>query len=168
MNDASASIDTLNLARAMELQAISQYMGHHYTLDNANYPALADAMKRVAIQEMRHAEMLGIRIRELGGVPVTTLAGSPDTSPDVYVVYNADMILEADTVVVYETYIQKLEANNDRVSAQLLKKIIVEEEAHQQYFTDQLRHITELGPQYLSVQASPNYESAEYIQFLVK
>lgn len=67
--DPQASVDILNLARSMELVAIAQYMQHHYALDNLMYPSFAKAVKRIAIDEMRHAEMLSERIRELGGIP---------------------------------------------------------------------------------------------------
>ena len=62
------SIDILNLARSMELVAIGQYMQHHYVLDNLMFPTFAKAVKKIAISEMRHAEMLSERIRELGGI----------------------------------------------------------------------------------------------------
>lgn len=162
------SIDVLNLARAMELQAISQYMGQHYTLDDKNFPSLAVAMKTVALQEMHHAEMLGLRIRELGGVPVTALAGVPDTAAEMDYIYQADVTLETDTVDLYGTYIQELEGAGDYPSAQLLKKIIVEEEAHQQYFIDVLGHVNSLGANFLAVQASPDYSVTEWVKFTTK
>ena len=55
----------MNKARAMELQAISQYMNQHYNLDDMDYGELAKNIKLIAIDEMRHAE----RIKELEGEP---------------------------------------------------------------------------------------------------
>ncbi|MDJ0784590.1 MAG: ferritin-like domain-containing protein, partial [Desulfosarcinaceae bacterium] len=48
-------IEVLNEARAMELQAIGQYMNQHYGLDDMDYGELAGKMKLIAIDEMRHA-----------------------------------------------------------------------------------------------------------------
>ena len=64
-------IDVLNKARAMELQAIYQYMNQHYNLDDMDYGELAGKMKLIAIDEMRHAETFAERVKELGGEPVT-------------------------------------------------------------------------------------------------
>lgn len=64
-------IEVLNKARAMELTAISQYMNQHYGLDSMDYGELAKNLKLIAIDEMRHAEMLAERVKELGGEPVS-------------------------------------------------------------------------------------------------
>lgn len=164
--DPQASVDILNLARSMELVAIAQYMQHHYALDNLMYPAFAKAVKRIAIDEMRHAEMLSERIRELGGVPITAPSQAPDTAEDPMVAYATDADLERDTVFKYNEYIEALSAI-DHVSAQLLKKIIVEEEGHSQYFQDVIGHITNLGPHYLAVQAGAKFEKTDYEEFIV-
>ena len=62
-----AVITVLNKARAMELQAIHQYMNQHYSLDDMDYGELAANVKLIAIDEMRHAEDFAERIKELGG-----------------------------------------------------------------------------------------------------
>ena len=64
-------IEALNKARAMELQAIHQYMNQHYNLDNMDYGDMAAKVKLIAIDEMRHAEMFADRVKELGGEPTT-------------------------------------------------------------------------------------------------
>ena len=56
----------------MELHAIHQYMTQHYDLDNMDYGDMAMKIKLIAIDEMRHAEMLADRIEELGGSPRAT------------------------------------------------------------------------------------------------
>jgi len=42
-------IEVLNKARAMELQAINQYMNQHYNLDDMDYGELAGKIKLIAI-----------------------------------------------------------------------------------------------------------------------
>ena len=68
-------IDVLNEARAMELQAIYQYMNQHYNLDDMDYGELAAKIKLIAIDEMRHAEMFAERIKELVGEPLGPMHG---------------------------------------------------------------------------------------------
>ena len=63
-------IDALNTARGMELQAISQYMVQHYTLDEMDYGKLCAYQKLIAIDEMRHAEKFAERVKELGARPI--------------------------------------------------------------------------------------------------
>lgn len=59
-------IDVLNKARGLELNAIAQYMNHHYNLADMDYGDMAAKMKLIAIDEMRHAELFAERIKELG------------------------------------------------------------------------------------------------------
>ena len=75
-------IDVLNEARAMELQAIYQYMNQHYNLDDMDYGELAAKIKLIAIDEMRHAEMFAERVKELGGEPVTGHEGGHCQGPE--------------------------------------------------------------------------------------
>lgn len=53
------------------------------------------------------------------------------------------------------------------MSAQLLKKIIVEEEGHSQYFQDVVDHLTQLGPHYLAVQAGGAFDKTDYEKFII-
>ena len=62
-------INVLNKARSMELRAITQYMNQHYGLSEQDYGELAAKIKRISIDEMRHAEMFAERIKDLGGEP---------------------------------------------------------------------------------------------------
>lgn len=121
---------------------------------------------------MRHAEHLSDRIRELGGIPIVAPAQNVDTNQEPMVVFATDADLERDTVFKYNEYneyneyIQKL-SEIDHVSAQLLKKIIVEEEGHSQYFQDVVDHLTQLGPHYLAVQAGGAFNKTDYEKFII-
>ncbi|MCG6538027.1 MAG: bacterioferritin, partial [Syntrophales bacterium LBB04] len=76
-------IDVLNKARAMELQAITQYMNQHYNLDDMDYGDMAAKVKLIAIDEMRHAEMFAERLKELDGEPTTEPAGKGEKGQKV-------------------------------------------------------------------------------------
>ncbi len=143
-------IDVLNKARAMELQAISQYMNQHYNLDDMDYGELAAKMKLIAIDEMRHAEMFAERIKEIGGEPVTGYDGAIKKGQTVEKIYPFDAGLEDDTVDVYNQFLLVCRENGDSVSMKLFETIIDEEQIHFNYFDNVNNHIEKLGGTYLA------------------
>jgi bacterioferritin len=143
-------IEVLNEARAMELQAISQYMNQHYGLDDMDYGELAGKMKLIAIDEMRHAEMFAERIKELDGEPVTSYPGKVTKGQVVEKIYPFDAGLEDDTIDVYNQFLLTCRENGDSVSMKLFETIIDEEQVHFNYFDDVREHIDRLGDVYLA------------------
>ena len=143
-------IDVLNEARAMELQAIHQYMNQHYNLDDADYGEMAANMKLIAIDEMRHAEMFAERVKELGGEPITSYEGDLKKAQDVRAIYPYDAGLEDDTIDTYSQFLLTCRDNGDPISAKLFETIIEEEQAHMNYFDNVGNHIETLGDTYLS------------------
>ncbi len=143
-------IDVLNKARAMELQAIGQYMNQHYNLDDMDYGELAGKMKLIAIDEMRHAEMFAERIKELGGEPTADPAGKVERGQKVDAVYAQDVTLEDDTVDIYNQYLLTCRENGDSTSMKIFEAIIDEEQIHLNYFDNVKAHLEELGGAYLA------------------
>ncbi len=143
-------IDVLNKARAMELYAISQYMHQHYDLDDADYGALASGMKKVSIDEMRHAEMFAERIKDMDGEPTAKRDGELKHGLAVEKLYSFDANLESDTIDKYNDFLAVCRECQDGVSATLFEKIINEEQEHFNYFDDQNAHVTRLGNSYLA------------------
>lgn len=143
-------IEALNKARAMELQAISQYMNQHYGLDDMDYGELAGKMKLIAIDEMRHAEAFAERIKELGGEPTTEPAAKPERGQAINTIFPFDSELEDDTIDVYNQFLLTCRENGDSVSMKLFEQIIEEEQAHFNYFDAIANHIKELGDSYLA------------------
>lgn len=143
-------IDVLNKARAMELQAISQYMNQHYNLDDMDYGELAANVKLIAIDEMRHAEQFAERIKELGGEPTTDLAGKVNRGQAVEAIFPFDSNLEDDTIFTYNQFLNVCRENGDSISLKLFETIIDEEQAHFNYFDNVDDHIKQLGQAYLA------------------
>ena len=143
-------IDVLNEARAMELQAISQYMNQHYNLDDMDYGELAAKMKLIAIDEMRHAEMFAERIKELGGEPVAGFEGKVVRGQQVEKVYIQDAHLEDDTIDRYNQFLLTCRENGDSTSIKIFEAIIDEEQIHFNYFDNVREHIEKLGSTYLA------------------
>lgn len=143
-------IKVLNKARAMELQAISQYMNQHYNLDDLDYGELAASVKLIAIDEMRHAEMFAERIKELGGDPTTDPADKITKGQNVEVIFPFDAELEDDTVAIYNQFLGVCQENGDSISVKLFETVIDEEQAHFNYFDNVGGHIERLGSAYLA------------------
>jgi len=143
-------IEVLNKARSMELQAISQYMHHHYGLDNMDYGELAANMKLIAIDEMRHAEMLAERIKELGGEPTTDLAEPVKKGHAVDKMFPFDARLEDDTIDIYNGFLLVCRENGDSTSMKMFETLIDEEQEHFNYFDNIHEHIKTLGDTYLA------------------
>ena len=143
-------IDVLNEARAMELQAIHQYMNQHFNMDDKDYGELAVKLKLIAIDEMRHSEQFAERIKELGGEPTAEPAGPIPKRQDVEVIYPFDADLEDDTVDTYNRFLKVCQENGDSITAKLFETIIEEEQLHYNYFSNVAEHITNLGNTYLA------------------
>jgi len=140
----------LNKARAMELQAISQYMNQHYGLDDMDYGELAANMKLIAIDEMRHAEAFAERIKELGGEPTAEPAAKTIRGQEVEKIFPFDANLEDHTIDVYNQFAAVCRENGDSVSQKLFETIIEEEQSHFNYFDNVDQHIKKMGNTYLA------------------
>lgn len=143
-------IDVLNKARAMELQAIYQYMNQHYNLDDMDYGDLAAKIKLIAIDEMRHAEQFAERVKEIGGEPVTGHDGVIEKGQKVGTIFPFDAKLEDDTIDVYNQLLLVCRDNGDSISMKLFEDIITEEQIHYNYFDNVRSHIEKLGDTYLA------------------
>lgn len=143
-------IDVLNKARAMELQAIHQYMNQHYNLDDMDYGELAGKLKLIAIDEMRHAETFAERIKELGGEPVTGHDGTVVKGQAVEKIFPFDALQEDDAIDAYNQFALVCRENGDSVSMKIFEDIIEEEQIHFNYFDNVDNHIDKLGDTYLA------------------
>jgi bacterioferritin len=143
-------IEALNKARAMELQAIAQYMNQHYGLDDMDYGELAANMKLIAIDEMRHAEQFAERIKELGGEPTVDPLAKSQKGQSVEKIYPFDANLESNTIDVYNEFLMVCRDNGDSVSMKLFEAINDEEQSHYNYFDNIAEHIKKMGDTYLA------------------
>ncbi len=143
-------IDALNSARSMELHAIHQYMIQHYDLDNMDYGDMAMKVKLIAIDEMRHAEMLADRLKELGGQPTSELSAVVEKGQTVDAVFPFDRELEDGAIASYNEFILLCRENGDSTSVKLLETINDEEQIHYNYFDNVTDHLSSLGQVYLA------------------
>ena len=148
-----AVIEVLNKARAMELQAIYQYMNQHYNLDDMDYGELAGKVKLIAVDEMRHAEMFAERLKELGGEPTVEPAAQAEKGQKVEAMFAFDADLEDDTIAVYNDFLLVCRDNGDSTSMKLFEAVIDEEQIHFNYFDNVKAHIEGLGQSFLAQKA---------------
>lgn len=135
-----------------ELGAISQYLAQHYELEDQMYEKLADRLKDIGIQEMKHAEKFAGRILFLGGVP--------SSKPDVVALKGqtiAEMLqtgigLEEAAVRMYNDSVKLCRDEGDNGSAELFEEILIEEEGHLDEFQNKAAFVKDLGAAYLATQ----------------
>jgi len=161
-------IKVLNQARAMELQAITQYMNQHYNLDDMDFGEFAAKIKLIAIDEMRHAEMFAERIKELGGDPVTEPAGKVTRDQEVEAVFPFDAQEEDTAITAYNQFLSVCQENSDSISMKLFETIIDDEQVHFNYFDSISAHIKKLGNAYLArIAGTPSSSGLQPSGFVV-
>jgi bacterioferritin len=142
-------IDLLNQARARELGAISQYMIHHYELEDKGYGKLASKLKEIAIAEMKHAEKLADRILFLNGEPLSRPAGEVVKGREITDMLKTDIALESDAIALYNEAAVLCAAQKDQVSKDLFEDLLKDEEEHLNTFENTRDLIGTLGASYL-------------------
>jgi bacterioferritin len=146
----TAVIDALNRARSAEIGAILQYMSQHYELADKDYGSIAADLKLIAIDEMRHAEMLAERILVLGGEPTSEPDARPKKNQKIAELLAFDVAAEEQAIVDYNESLEECRAGKDRVSAAAFEQLIDDEQVHLDHLRNLLEHVQELGAAYLA------------------
>ena len=143
----------LNEALGEELAAINQYFLHAEMCENWGYKKLSALDRKQSIDEMKHAEELIERILFLDGKPNMDKNHKLNVGKTVPEMIKSDLKLELAAVAMYNRLIELAAKKNDQGTAELLKKILREEEGHVDTLEDQEDGIRDMGLQvYLSVQ----------------
>jgi bacterioferritin len=146
-------LELLNEALSEELTAINQYFLHGEMCENWGYKKQSAASKKQAIDEMKHAEALVERILFLEGRPNMSKYQMLTIGPTVPEMIANDLKLEYGAVALYNRIIEAANKKNDQGTAELLKKILKDEEAHVDSLEEMQDKIRDMGVQiYLSVQ----------------
>lgn len=147
------SVALLNQALGEELTAINQYMYFHFRCSDMGLDPLAQLFKRVAIEEMRHAERLAERILFLNGevemkpsAPVEKLS-----KPEQMLELAAK--LEEQSVRSYNQWAKECTLEADASSKGLFESLVADEERHFDIFDTELENLRTYGPNYLALQS---------------
>ncbi|MFO8012515.1 MAG: ferritin-like domain-containing protein [Phycisphaerae bacterium] len=150
MGDPQVAIDWLNKGRARELTAIWTYMAQHYELEDGDVGKLADTVKEVAIQEMKHAEDFAERTLFLGGEPTSQPDAEIKKGMSIPEMLEADVALEQQAVTMYNSAARACEEAGDHTTAQIFIRILAEEEGHVDLFGTIGDHLAKHGDAYLA------------------
>ena len=146
-------IETMNLLLADELAAINQYMVHSEMCHNWGYEKLHKIDEKRAIDEMKHAEKLIGRILFLEGTPMVSRLAEIKIGPDVQKQIANDHRAELGAVKAYNDAIKLATEVGDNVTQDLLKHILIDEEAHIDLLEEMQDQIGHMGIQiFLSIQ----------------
>jgi bacterioferritin len=143
----------LNEALKEEFGALSQYFLHAEMCENWKFELLAKATKRTSIDEMKHAEKLIERILFLDGAPSMIQPAPLKIGKTVKDQLSFDLAGELTAIALYNSGIKLAREKADNASAEILQKILADEERHADFLEAQLHLIEEIGyERYLSRQ----------------
>lgn len=146
-------IAELNAALKEELTAISQYFIHSEMCESWKYDKLGDHIRKLSIEEMKHAEALIERILFLDGSPSLTEPLTLSVGQNVREQLAGDLKLELAAVAMYNNAIKAASEAGDNASRLLFEDLLKAEEGHADWLEAQLHQIQELGyERYLSQQ----------------
>ncbi len=136
----AAMLDLLNKAIARELQVAVQYMWQHVQWSGVKGFAVHDALKSIAIAEMKHAEAIAERLFYLGGTPTT----KPDpifVGSTLKEMIEQDAKAEETAIKLYQQIVAQARKENDETTNRLFRDILQQEEAHHDTFTTLLEDL---------------------------
>jgi len=138
-------ITALNSLLADELTAINQYMVHTELCESWGYGKLHVAIRKQAIDEMRHAEWLIERIIFLDGAPTVSKLNPMKIGKTPAEMISNDYGYELNAIRDYNNAIKLSREVDDQGSLELLTKILKMEEDHADWAEVQLAQIEQMG-----------------------
>lgn len=128
-----------------ELTAINQYILHAEMQENWGYHKLGGYIKKQAIGEMKHAELLIERILFLEGMPSLSELDKLNIGKDVPGQLRNDLDLERAAVATYNKAVEIARKASDNATADFLTFILKDEEGHVDFLETQLEVIKRIG-----------------------
>lgn len=123
-------INLLNEDLSREYQAIIAYVVYSQVLKGAQYMNIADELEAHAADELQHAIMISNQIDYLGGMP--TASPKPvklSEKPEEMLRFDLDN--ENQTIRNYRERIRQSEQLGEYALAETIRKILVQEQEHQ-------------------------------------
>ena len=126
-------MDILNESIARELAALVQYMWQHVMASGLQSAEIEEIIKKVSIDEMKHAEKLAERLDYFGGIP-TTKPSPIKVGGTVEEMLRDDVKAEEEAIQLYKRAIQLAQELGDPVTRLLYEEILSQEEGHHHTF----------------------------------
>ena len=132
--------DLMNQGIARELQVAIQYMWQHVLWSGVKGFAVKDELKKIAITEMKHAEMIAERLYYLEGMP-TTKPTTITVGKNLKEMIAQDVKEEEGAIKLYNEIVELARTEKDEVTNRLFRAILADEEEHHDTFTTLLEEI---------------------------
>jgi len=130
-------LEMLNHSIADEMQASIQYMWQHVQWKGVEHFAVTEELKKIAVDEMKHAEKVAERLWYLGGKP--TIKPSPiQVGENLKEILNLDVKAEEAAIKLYKEIVELAGKEGDLATKELFEDIEAEEEEHHDFFTSVL------------------------------
>jgi bacterioferritin len=139
-NASAKLLDLLNQAIAREIQVSIQYMWQHVLWIGVKGFAVKDALRSIAVEEMKHAEVIAERLNYLGGIP-TTKPTPIFVGKTLKEMIAQDKKDEEGAIKLYNEIIEVARIQGDEVTNRLFRQILADEEEHHDTFTTLLEEI---------------------------
>ncbi|MEW6374927.1 MAG: ferritin-like domain-containing protein [Thermodesulfobacteriota bacterium] len=143
-------IDLLTEARLRELEAIDQYMTHHYEMENKGLDKLATKIKQIAAAKMKHAEKLAERVLFLRGEPISKPNTISQKGQEIPEMLATDIVLERQAIKMYNEATVICTSEKDQKSKELFEELLSDEEGHLNFFENIKNHVDKLGAAYIA------------------
>jgi bacterioferritin len=123
-------INLLNADLAREYQAIIAYVAYSQILKGAQYMKIAEELELHAAEELEHALIISNQVDYLGGTP--TVQPLPvKISDKAEELLRFDLDNENETIRNYRERVRQCEALGEYAIAENIRKILVQEQEHQ-------------------------------------
>ncbi|MEO0140625.1 MAG: ferritin-like domain-containing protein [candidate division WOR-3 bacterium] len=133
MSSKEELLKLMNDAVARELQVAIQYMWQHVRASGYQSPPIADAFKKIAITEMKHAEAIAERMDYLGG-EATTKPAPITVGQTLKEMLELDIKAEGEAITLYKRIIDAAQTAKDTTTRRLFEEILADEEEHDDLF----------------------------------
>jgi bacterioferritin len=152
MSDANQStIDLLRQAYSMEIETVMNYIANSTNLDGVRAEEIKKSLAADVTEEIMHAQQLGQRIKQLGGlvpgsaaVQVGNQIQPPEDTTDVTGVIKAVIQAEEAACAQYNRIIRATDGL-DYVTQDLCIRLLADEEEHLILFRGYLKEYTASG-----------------------
>jgi bacterioferritin len=133
-------MEMLNEAVSREMQVSVQYLWQHVQWMGVKGFAVKDELKKIAIQEMKHAEKIAERLVYLGGKP-TTKPAPIVVGETLKEMLQTDKKDEEGAIALYRRIIETARKEGDEVTEKMFREILADEEGHHDTFVSLLEDL---------------------------
>jgi bacterioferritin len=127
----------LNNAIADKMQAAIQYMWQHVQWKGVEHFVVTEGFKKIAVDEMKHAEKIAERLWYLGEKP-TTQPSPIKVGETLTEMLTLDVKAEEGAIKMYKEIMELAQKEGDVATKEIFEEIEEDEEEHHDFFTSLL------------------------------